>query len=105
MFANFREKFILGLGNFFHKISHELNCHKCKRKSKKLTVCDIFDNPPILNIKFGVGAARSIIILVKPEPHPDVAPAPKIQAPTAPAPNLMFNLGAMATLLCGNCKR
>jgi hypothetical protein len=70
-------------------------------------VCDIFDNPPILNIKFGAGAARSIIILVEPEPEPqqDVAPAPTIQAPTALAPSFVFNLGAMATLLCGNCKR
>jgi hypothetical protein len=64
-------------------------------------VCDIFDNPPILNIKFGAGAARGIIILVEPEPEPqwDVGPAPMIQAPTAQAPNFMFNLGAMATLL------
>jgi hypothetical protein len=70
-------------------------------------VCDIFDNPPKLHIKFGAGAARSIIILVEPEPEPqmDGAPAQTIQAPTAPAPNFRFNLGAMATLLCGNCKR
>jgi hypothetical protein len=44
------------------------------------------------------------MILLEPEPEPqrDVAPAPTIQAPTAPAPKFVFNLGAMATLLCGN---
>jgi hypothetical protein len=70
-------------------------------------MCDIFDNPPILNIKFGARAARLIIILVEQEPEPqrDAAPAPTIHAPTAPAPNFMFDLGAIATPLYGNCKR
>jgi hypothetical protein len=37
----------------------------------------------------------SIIMLVEPEleSQRDVALAPTIQAPTAPAPNFMFNLG------------
>jgi hypothetical protein len=60
-------------------------------------VCDIFDNPNILNIKFGAGAARSIFILVEPEQQQDAVAAPALtaQAPMAPAPNLMFNIGGL----------
>jgi hypothetical protein len=55
------------------------------------------DNPPILNIKFGAGAVRSIIIVVEPEPEiqQDAAQAP---APTAPATNLMFNIGGLSKM-------
>jgi hypothetical protein len=64
-------------------------------------VCDI------LNIKFGAGAVktgagatRSIIILVEPELEPQrvATPASNAYAPTAPAPNLMFNIGGLSKM-------
>jgi hypothetical protein len=58
------------------------------------------DNPPILNIKFGAGAVRSITILVEPEPETQQdavqALAPTALAPTAP--NLMFNIGGLSKM-------
>jgi hypothetical protein len=60
------------------------------------------DNPPILNIKFGAGAVRSIIILMEPEPEAQQdaaqAPAPTAPALMAPAPNLMFNIEGLSKM-------
>jgi hypothetical protein len=63
-------------------------------------VCDIFDNPPILIIKFGAGAIRDgvtncIIIFAEPEPEPQLDAAP---APSALAPKLMFNVGGLSKM-------
>jgi hypothetical protein len=62
----------------------------------------IIDNPPILNIKFGAGAVRNIIILEKPEPETQQdaaqAPAPTALALTAPAPYLKFNIGEFSKM-------
>jgi hypothetical protein len=40
------------------------------KKIKFITVCDIFNNPPVFDIKFGAGAAKSRITLVVPQPVP-----------------------------------
>jgi hypothetical protein len=49
-----------GLGEFFLQLFMILIVLKVNRKSKKtVQVCDIFDNSPMLTIKFGTGAVRS----------------------------------------------
>jgi hypothetical protein len=41
------------LGQFFPLISYNLNCWE---KQELVAICDIFDNPPMLNNRFGVVA-------------------------------------------------
>jgi hypothetical protein len=41
-------------------MSSDSNCYKNEwEKLETVTVCDIFDNPPMFNFRFGAGAARA----------------------------------------------